>query len=83
MQTVTSCVPNNHEGQQQSISATKIRTTLKEHAGTSRGTLTQLLVDYTTDVQVKVRAALFKPDSIKRSVRRQRAKHLPKNHSLT
>ena len=50
-----------------------------QHAGASRGTLNQVLVDYTTDVQVTERTAMFNPDSIKRSVRRQRAKHLPKN----
>ena len=61
------------------VSATKLRTTMRERAGSSHGTLTQLLTDITSDTPIGVRAELGNPETIKRSLRREHAKHLPKN----
>ena len=52
---------------------------MRERAGSSRGTLTQLLTDITSDAPIEVRAELGNPETIKRSLRREHAKHLPKN----
>ena len=52
---------------------------MRERAGSSRGTLTQLLTDITSDTPIEVRAELGNPETIKRSLRREHAKHLPKN----
>ena len=41
------------------------------------------MVDSTTDVRVQVHAALGNQDSLKRTLRRQRAKHLPVNPVTT
>ena len=79
MTTVTSMTPHSHDPQEQSVAVAKLRVSLKERAAGSRGTLTQLMSDHTTDVPVDVRAALSNPDTVKRSLRRERAKHMPKN----
>jgi len=57
----------------------KLRTTIKEHAAGSRGTLSQLLVDHTTETPVEVRVELGNPDTMKRSLRWELAKTMPKN----
>jgi len=67
MTTVISFTPHSHESQDQAIAITKLRASLKEHAAGSRGTVTQLIVDYTTDTPVNIRADLGKPETIKRS----------------
>jgi len=79
MTTVTSFTPHSHESQDQAIAITKLRASLKEHAAGSRGTVTQLIADHTTDTPVNIRADLGKPETIKRSLRRERSKHMPKN----
>jgi len=87
MLTITGSTPHNHDPQDQSVAVTKLRSAIKERAGTSRGTLTQLLVDSTIDTPVAVRADLGNPEHIKRSLRRERSKHMPKKptslHDLT
>ena len=79
MKTVISSTPHSHDPQEHSVAVTKLRATLKEHAAGSRGTLSQLLVDHTTETPVEVRAELGNPDTVKRSLRRERAKTMPKN----
>ena len=71
--------PHSHDPQEQSVAVAKLGASLKERAAGSRGTLTQLMPDHTTDVPVDVHAALGNPDTVKRSLRRERAKHMPKN----
>ena len=53
--------------------------TLKDKASISRGTPAQLLADHTASVPVEVRAAIGQRDSVKRSVRREKAKAFPAN----
>ncbi|KAI0215593.1 hypothetical protein LSAT2_032355 [Lamellibrachia satsuma] len=79
MKTVTSSTPHTHDPHDTAVSATKLRTTMREHAGRSRGTLTQLLTDITSDAPIEVRAELSNPETIKQSLHREHAKHLPKN----
>ena len=74
--------PHSHDPQEQSVAVAKLRYSLKERAAGSRGILTRLMSDHTTDVPVDVRAALGNPDTVKRSLRRERAKHMPKNPAL-
>ena len=79
MKTVTSSTPHTHDPHDNAVSATKLRTTMRERVGSSRGTLTQLLTDITSDAPIEVRAELGNPETIKQSLRRERAKNLPKN----
>ncbi|XP_041369007.1 uncharacterized protein LOC121383200 [Gigantopelta aegis] len=79
IKTIVSFTQHSHDPQDQSVAVAKLRSAMKERAGTSRGTLTQLLVDSISDTPVDVRAELGKPDHIKRALRRERAKHMPKN----
>ncbi|KAK2143401.1 hypothetical protein LSH36_844g00090 [Paralvinella palmiformis] len=68
-----------HEYGSSRMGATKLRDTMIERASSSHGTPTQLLTDITSDVPIEVRAELGNPETIKQSLRRERAKHLPKN----
>ena len=79
MTTVTSFTPRSQESQDQAIAITKLPASLKEHAAGSRGTVAQLIADHTTDTHVNIRADLGKLETIKRSLRRERSKHMPKN----
>ena len=55
------------------VAVTKLLATLKEHVAGSRGTLSQLRMDHTTEKPVEVRAELGNPDTVERSLRRERA----------
>ena len=79
MTTVTSSTSHSHDPQQQAVAVTKLRASLKERAAGSRDTLTQLISDQTTGTRVDIRAGLGNPETVKRSLRRERAKHMPKN----
>ena len=50
------------------ISATKLRTTILKHAGSSRETLTQLLTRLASNAPIEVCAELCNPETIKRSL---------------
>ena len=77
--TVTSFRPHSHHPQDQAVAITKLRATWKDHAAGSRGTVTQLIADHTTYAPFDVRAGLGNPDTVKRSLRRECAKRMPKN----
>ena len=79
MTTVTSFTSHSHDPQQQAVAVTKLRASLKERAAGSCGTLTQLMSDQTTDTPVDTLAGLGNPETVKCSLRRERAKHMPKN----
>jgi len=55
---------------------TKLRTAQRT---CPRGTLTQLLVDHTTETPVEVRVELSNSNTVKRFLRRECAKTMPKN----
>ena len=63
--------------QQSDCGRCKGRATLQDKASISRGTPAQLLADHTASVPVEVRAAIGQRDSVKRSVRREKAKAFP------
>ena len=79
MTSVTSSTSHSHDPQQQAVVVTKLRASLKERAAGSRGTLTQLISDQTTDTPVDIRAGLSNPETVKRSLRQEHAKHMIKN----
>lgn len=79
MNTVTSTTPHSHDPQQQAVAVARLRASLKERAAGSRGTLAQLIADQTTDTPIDIRVELGNPETVKRSLRRERAKHMPKN----
>ena len=79
MTTITSFTSLSHDPQQQAVAITKLRASLKERAAGSCGTLTQLISDQTTDTPVDIHAGLGNPVTVKRSLRRERANHMPKN----
>ena len=61
MTAVTSFTPHSHELQDQAIVIIKLlHASLKEHAAGSRGTVTQLISDHTTETPVNIRTDLGK-----------------------
>ena len=58
---------------------TKLRATLKASAAESYGTLSQLVANKTTHVPVNIHAGLGNPGTVKCVLRRERARHMPKN----
>ena len=79
MKTVICSTPHSHDIHEHSVAVTKLRATPKQHTAGSIGTLSQLLVDHTTEGPVEARAELGNPDTVKRSLRRELAKTMPKN----
>ena len=78
MTTITSSTSHSHDPQQQAVVVTKLRASLERAAG-SHDTLTQLISDQTTDTPVDIHAGLGNPETVKRLLRREHAKHMPKN----
>ena len=77
--TVILSVPHTHDPNPESVAASRMKSTTKNISGTSRGTLTQIFVDTTATGTTEIRAALGNPELVKRTLRRERAKHLPPN----
>ena len=71
--------PHSHDGNSETVEATKIRSILKETATTSRRTPAQILADQTAQVPFEIRAVMGVRESIKRTIRREKAKLYPKN----
>ncbi|XP_041372748.1 uncharacterized protein LOC121386019 [Gigantopelta aegis] len=74
---------HSHDADVASVQANKLKENLKAKAATTRGTPGQLISDTTLFTTVDVRAALGNTDALKRTLRRQKAKHHPKNPSST
>ena len=79
IRTVKCTVPHSHDSNPDSVAACRLKSTMKNISGTSRGTPTQILVDTTATATTEIRAALGNPESVKRTLRRERAKYLPLN----
>ena len=82
MKNVTSSTPHTHDPpdpHDPAVSATKLRTTMWERAGSSHGTLTQRLTDITSDASIEVCAELGNLETNERSLHHEYAKHLHKN----
>ena len=74
---------HNHDSDIATVEAVKIKASLKRKAADERGTPGQLLSDSTVHASVEVRAALGNCDVMKRTIRRERARHHPKNPATT
>ena len=61
------------------VEATKIIASMKESAGTRRAKPAQLYADHTQYATAHIRAEIGKQDAVKRTIRREKAKHLPKS----
>ena len=68
MKTVTSSIPHIHDPRDTAFSATKLRTTMLERAGSTHETLTQLITGITSNTPIGVWAELGNPETIKRSL---------------
>jgi len=77
--TVILSVPHTDDPNPDSVAASRMKSTTKNISGTPRGTLTQIFVDTTATGTTEIRAALGNPELVKRTLRRERAKHLPPN----
>ena len=76
MKNITRYSVHSHDPQDQSVAVTKLRSAINEWAR-----CTQLVVESSIDTPVGVRAHLGNIHHVKRSLRRQRAKHMPKKHA--
>ena len=79
IQTTIRTTPHSHDPNPYTTAATKIRSVIKEAAGTSRGTPAQLLADNTAAESLEVRVSMGARESIKRCIRREKAKAFPKS----
>ena len=77
MARVTRSSSHSHDGSKVTVATTTVRATLKRNASTSRGILAQIIADHTASVPVDVRSAIGQSDSVKRPVRREKAKVCP------
>jgi len=68
---------HSNDGSKVTVAAIKVRVTLKDQVSSSRGTLAQLLSNHTATVPIEVRAAIGQRESVKRTVRREKAKSFP------
>ena len=79
--TVIPSVPHSHDPDTGSVAASRLKSTMKNISGTSWSTPTQILVDTTATGTTEIRAALGKPELVKRTLRRDLTKHLPQIHN--
>lgn len=70
---------HSHDPDNRTLDATKARLTLKQLAPNTRATPGQLLADQSANLPVEVRAALGEQQSVKRAIRREKAKAFPPN----
>ena len=74
IQTTIQTTLHSHDANPYTTAATKIRSAIKEAAGTSRGTPAQLLADNTAAESLEVRVSVGARESIKRCIRCEKAK---------
>lgn len=72
-------IAHSHDANLERVKATKIIASMKESAGTGRAKPAQLFADHTRDATTDVRAEIGNQDVVKRTIRREKAKHLPKS----
>ena len=70
---------NLHLRQLERVEATKIIASMKESAGTRRAKPAQLYADHTQYATAHIRAEIGHQYAVKRTIRREKAKHLPKS----
>ena len=72
-------IEHSHDANLERVEATKIIASMKESAGTRRATPAQLYADHTQYATAHIRAEIGHQDAVKRTIRREKAKHLPKS----
>ena len=72
-------IEHSHDANLERVEATKIIASIKESAGTRRATPAQLYADHTQYATAHIRAEIGHQDAVKRTIRREKAKHLPKS----
>jgi hypothetical protein len=77
--TVIRTVPHTRDLNPDSVSASRLKNTMKNIRGISRDTPTPILVDTTATATAEIHAALGNPKVVKRTLHQERAKHLPPN----
>ena len=70
-------IEHSHDANLERVEATKIIASIKESAGTRRATPAQLYADHTQYATAHIRAEIGHQDAVKRTIRREKAKHLP------
>ena len=70
-------IEHSHDANLERVEATKIIASIKESAGTRRATPAQLYADHTQYATAHIRAEIGHQDAVKRTIRRETAKHLP------
>ena len=78
---MVSVTEHSHEADAAKVQTAKVKESLKQQATVNRATPGQLIIDSTVNAAIFVRAAMGDPDIVKRTIRRQRAKHRPKHPS--
>ena len=68
-----------HDANLERVEATKIIASMKKSAGTRRAKPAQLYADHTQYATAHIRAEIGHQDAVKRTIRREKAKHLPKS----
>ena len=72
-------VEHSHDANLERDEATKIIAAMKESAGTRRAKPAQLYADHTQYATAHIQAEIGHQDAVKRTIRREKAKHLPKS----
>ena len=70
-------VEHSYDANLERVEATKNIASMKESAGTRRAKPAQLYADHTQDATAHIRAEIGNQDVVKRTIRREKAKHLP------
>ena len=81
VKTVTSSTTRIHDPRDTAVSATKLQTTILEHARSSRETFTQLLADVISNAPIEVCAELGNSETNNRSLRWHRTQTQPEIQS--
>ena len=72
-------IEHSHDANLERVEAAKIIASMKESAGTRRATPAQLYAYHTQYATAHIRAEIGHQDAVKRTIRREKAKHLPKS----
>ncbi|KAK2153715.1 hypothetical protein LSH36_288g01062 [Paralvinella palmiformis] len=72
-----------HETDLVTVQTAKVKESMKQQVPVNRGTPGQLIIDSTVNAAIAIRAATGDPEVVKRTIRRQSAKHRPKKPTAT
>ena len=72
-------VEHSHDANLERVEATNIISSMKESVGTRRAKQAQLYADHTQDATAHIRAEIGNQDVVKRTIRHEKSKYLPKS----